>query len=118
MSDSARLEGVAGTAASQKRGAGTVGGAQRTGPPRKSSGSAPGSVASTPSGGGSGGAGVGRRSAARAGAKELMARHQQPKRPQNQLFELPPVFEAAVARQAAVRAVRTPQPEPPHVRWP
>jgi hypothetical protein len=106
MADSARLEGVAGTSAAQKRGAGTVGGAQRTGPPRKASGSAPGGGAApatvVSTGGGSSG-GVGRHSAARAGAKELAARRQAPARPQNALFELPPAFEAAVARQAAVR---------------
>jgi hypothetical protein len=115
MADSARLEGVAGTSAAQKRGAGTVGGAQRTGPPRKASGSAPGggapaTVVST--GSGSSG-GVGRHSAARAGAKELAARHQAPARPQNALFELPPAFEAAVARQAAVRVFRAATRPPP-----
>jgi hypothetical protein len=103
MADSARLEGVAGTSAAQKRGAGTVGGAQRTGPPRKSAGAAPGAQPAMSSSGTGGTGGTGRHAAARAGAKELMARNQAPKRPQNAMFELPPVFEAAVARQMAVR---------------
>ena len=104
MSDNARLEGVVGTGAAQKRGAGAVSGGVRTAPPRKAPSAAPGSPAPAPVVSGGGPSSVGRHAAARAGAKELMARQAgRSQQPQNALFELPPVFEAAVARQVAVR---------------
>ena len=110
MSDNARLEGVVGSGAAQKRGAGAVSGG-RTPPPRKAPSAAPGSPPSTsapaaPAVMGGGPSAVGRHAAARAGAKELMARQAgRNPRQQNAIFELPPVFEAAVARQVAVRAI-------------
>jgi hypothetical protein len=107
MSDNARLEGVVGSGAAQKRGAGTVSGAVRTAPPRKAASAAPGAPAPAPVVMGSGPSSVGRHAAARAGAKELMARQAGRKQqPVNSLFEFPPVFEAAVARQVAVRPER------------
>jgi len=106
MSDNARLEGVVGSGAAQKRGAGTVAGAARgTPPPRKAASAAPGSSAPVSSGGGP--SSSGRHAAARAGAREVLARQQAGRKaqPVNELFELPPVFEAAVARQVAVRSI-------------
>jgi len=93
--ESARLEGAS------RPGTGSVGGAQRTGPPRKSSGTTPGtpSASSLPAGG------TGKRASARAGLREQLAR--QPARATgNSALELPPAFEAAVARQVAVRLKR------------
>jgi hypothetical protein len=90
----------------------------RLGPPSKKASSAPGASAASGSpqsvaGSRSAGAGAagpgpsGRHAAARAGAKELLARQQvgHPQ-PQAKIFQFPPAFEAAVARQAQARALR------------